>query len=62
MQCISLALIATTPEPEVRALAGCIALVSDTLVLLLRPIGWATFAAAILPVLVIGLNWRVATA
>lgn len=43
-------------------LGACIALVSDTLVALLGAIGWATFAAAIFPVLAIGLNWRGATA
>jgi Na+/proline symporter len=41
--------------------AAGIALVSDTLVALLGAIGWATFAAAIFPVLAIGLNWRGAT-
>jgi SSS family transporter len=43
------------------AVAAGIALVSDTLVALLGAIGWATFAAAIFPVLAIGLNWRGAT-
>jgi SSS family transporter len=42
-------------------LAAGIALVSDTLVALLGAIGWATFAAAIFPVLAIGLNWKGAT-
>jgi len=41
--------------------AATIALVSDTLVALLGTIGWATFAAAIFPVLAIGLNWKGAT-
>lgn len=41
--------------------AAGIALASDTLVALLGAIGWATFAAAIFPVLAIGLNWRGAT-
>lgn len=41
--------------------AAGIALVSDTLVALLGAIGWATFAAAIFPVLAIGLNWKGAT-
>ncbi len=42
-------------------LAAGIALISDTLVALLGAIGWATFAAAIFPVLAIGLNWKGAT-
>lgn len=42
-------------------IAAGIALVSDTLVALLGAIGWATFAAAIFPVLAIGLNWKAAT-
>jgi Na+/proline symporter len=42
-------------------LAAGVALASDTLVALLGAIGWATFAAAIFPVLAIGLNWRGAT-
>ncbi len=42
-------------------IAAGIALVSDTLVALLGAIGWATFAAAIFPVLAIGLNWKGAT-
>ncbi|MBT7334766.1 MAG: hypothetical protein HN856_10365 [Gammaproteobacteria bacterium] len=41
--------------------AAVIALASDTLVALLGTIGWATFAAAIFPVLAIGLNWQGAT-
>lgn len=41
--------------------AAGVALVSDTLVALLGAIGWATFAAAIFPVLAIGLNWKGAT-
>lgn len=38
--------------------AASIAMASDTLVALLGAIGWATFAAAIFPVLAIGLNWK----
>jgi Na+/proline symporter len=41
--------------------AAIIALASDTLVALLGTIGWGTFAAAIFPVLAIGLNWKGAT-
>jgi len=41
--------------------AAVIALASDTLVALLGTIGWGTFAAAIFPVLAIGLNWKGAT-
>lgn len=38
--------------------AAIISLVSDKLVALLGAIGWATFAAAIFPVVAIGLNWK----
>ena len=34
---------------------------NDRLVALLGAFGWGTFAAAIVPVLVIGLNWKKAT-
>ncbi|MFC4349431.1 hypothetical protein ACFO5Q_16380 [Kordiimonas lipolytica] len=42
--------------------AAAIALYSDKLVGLLGAFGWGTFAAALVPVVIIGLNWKGATA
>ncbi|WP_262693885.1 sodium/proline symporter [Kordiimonas aquimaris] len=43
-------------------IAASIALLSDQLVALLGAFGWGTFAAALVPVVIIGLNWKGATA
>ena len=44
------------------ALAASFALVSDDLVALLGAFGWGTFAAALVPAVAIGFNWKRATA
>ncbi len=43
-------------------LAAGFALMSDQLVALLGAFGWGTFAAALVPVVVLGLNWKQASA
>lgn len=43
-------------------LAAAFALLSDQLVALLGAFGWGTFAAALVPVVLIGLNWKQASA
>ncbi|TNE62348.1 MAG: hypothetical protein EP335_12190 [Alphaproteobacteria bacterium] len=46
----------------ISVLSAIIALGSDQLVALLGAFGWGTFAAALVPVVIIGLNWKGATA
>lgn len=53
---------ARTATIIIAAVAACFALYSGDLVALLGAFGWATFAAAIVPTVAIGFNWKRATA
>lgn len=53
---------ARTATVVLSIIAAFFALYSDELVALLGAFGWGTFAAALVPVVLIGLNWKQASA